>query len=370
MPEKQTSPYFASDIYFTEPLPWLAQTWQMLINQSQLSHALLFAGVKGLGKRHLVWQFVAYLLCQNRDSQRACGSCQSCLWLKANTHPNLKVLPAHHLPTLIDEVDKNKKSSAKINQDKPAKSSIKIDDIRALTPFLSQHSDAPRIVVVDDADTMTVAAANALLKSLEEPAPNVYFLLITDSPTKLLPTILSRVQRVALTIPTTPIIIQGHAKDNNIQATVNYIKSHLNQNVTDVQIQQALNLVQNAPLQVMELLQSDWYAKRDLWLKTWHALRTGKRTSTAASDYWQGEVDLHDFIELCHIMLGEVMRVRYEMPATTQDINWQAYSFIANIPIDRLSALQQTIADIQRSGQQNVQDKLGYDKLMQALAET
>nr|WP_255016302.1 hypothetical protein [Psychrobacter sp. PraFG1]UTT87636.1 hypothetical protein MN210_16870 [Psychrobacter sp. PraFG1] len=78
------------------------------------------------------------------------------------------------------------------------KPSIKIDDIRELQPFISQGSSGRRVCVIDYADKMTVAAANALLKTLEEPREGIHLLLISDMPTKLLPTIRSRVQQVAM----------------------------------------------------------------------------------------------------------------------------------------------------------------------------
>ena len=97
----------ADSSYFAPLLPWQQPLWTQLTErvlspQPSLPHALLAAGMSGLGKREFVWRLVAWLLCRQRDSQPlgACGSCESCQWLKSGTHPSLQVLPLISLMSL------------------------------------------------------------------------------------------------------------------------------------------------------------------------------------------------------------------------------------------------------------------------------
>ncbi|MAZ77106.1 MAG: DNA polymerase III subunit delta' [Legionellaceae bacterium] len=146
--------------------------------QRQLPHALLFAGEPGIGKKTFALQLAAYLLCPERG-ETACGHCHTCELLKANNHPDL----------LLVEPEANKM--------------IKVDDIRAIRDFSvtsSQYQQA-KVVIIESADSMNRSASNALLKTLEEPADDVYLILLAAQPSFLLATLRSRCQlyRIAAT---------------------------------------------------------------------------------------------------------------------------------------------------------------------------
>ena len=240
----------SDSMYFAPLLPWQQTLWaqmtQRVLNPPHaLPHALLAAGMQGLGKRAFVWRLVAWLLCRAREQHPlgACGACESCQWLKSGTHPSLQVLPASCLPMDAAHSDKSDalKSKKKTKAESPtAKTnlSIKIDDIRALQPFIYQGGQGVRICVLDHAERMTIAAANALLKTLEEPQAQVHLLLISDMPAKILPTIKSRVQQLPLqTI--TPADAQHYVK-TALGGTVN------REAATDVQMAQLLQLANGA----------------------------------------------------------------------------------------------------------------------------
>ena len=135
------------------PLPWLQAPWQTLmeaIDQDRVAHALLIRGVPGTGKTQLARDYARRLLCQTPESQKACGRCTSCRLFDAGTHPDFSMLAP-------EETGK----------------AIKVDAVRqmtleiALTPQYAGY----RVVIIDQADALNGNAANALLKSLEEP-PN------------------------------------------------------------------------------------------------------------------------------------------------------------------------------------------------------
>ena len=370
-------------IYFAPILPWQQTAWDNLIARyERLPHGLLFAGMQGIGKRAFVWRFVAWLLCDNRlqtlgssNQQGACGHCQSCQWLQSGTHPDLQVLPLSSLPVTQDdeskEPTKKSKGSSKNSQKKnssvasePAKTSIKVDDIRELQPFISQGSSGRRVCVIDNADMMTVAAANALLKTLEEPREGIHLLLVTDWPTKLLPTIKSRVQQVAI----------DHIQLDKLTAYIsNYIASNKvidyeSESQLAMQVEQALKLANGAPLAALGMLSSEWYKFRDTWIKVWLALRSGKRSSIAASDYWQKNLSIDDFIKLSEFMLMDFSRQSLGLKPLQADLEWAGYTSINSLSLDSIQQVMSLIEDIKLSSYQNVQEKMAYDRLLSGIA--
>ncbi len=368
----------SDSIYFEPLLPWQQTLWtqltaRVLTSQQSLPHALLAAGMQGMGKRAFVWRLVAWLLCRERENHPlgACGSCESCQWLKSGTHPSLQVLPAISKPIsaasseshdALKSASKKPKFDSKTTKgaDK-AELTTKIDDIRALQPFIYQGGKGMRICVLDHAEQMTIAAANALLKTLEEPQAQVHLFLISDTPAKLLPTIKSRVQQLPL-----QIITESTALDYVTQALGSTINREV---VSPTQIEQLLKLANGAPLAAIDLAHASWYSKRALWLTTWQALHQGKRSSVAASDYWQTQLGISDFIQLTEMMLLDIQRVSLGLASNQQDID--LVTAIQNYqPSDNaLAALASNLQQTKIALQQNVQEKFAYDKLMQQLAQ-
>jgi len=364
-------------IYFSPLLPWQQSLWTQLTERvlappHNLPHALLAAGMAGMGKRAFVWRFVAWLLCHQQASHRqgACGHCESCQWLKSGTHPSLQVLPLTSMP--LDAEHENAREGSKSNHkksnssNKSAKSTskalvtIKVDDIRALQPFIYQGGQGLRICVLDYAEQMTIAAANALLKTLEEPQAQVHLFLLSDTPSKLLPTIKSRVQQLPL-----QHIEPSIAADYVQQALGSTINREA---VSPDKIQQLLQLANGAPLAAVALAQADWYSNRALWLTTWQALRSGKRSSLAASDYWQQQLSLSDFIKLTELMLLDISRINMGLASIQNDTELPK-AVAQHKPTERsMQSLIDSLQQIKISLQQNVQEKFAYDKLMQALA--
>jgi DNA polymerase-3 subunit delta' len=165
--------------------PWLEADWQVharRMRDGRVPHALLAAGPAGLGKRRLVDAIVASLLCiDRREDAHACGQCRGCAWRSAGTHPDLVRVAIAEDATQIT-----------------------VGQIRALGErlTLAPQPGGRQVAVVDPADEMNPNAANALLKTLEEPSPGSVLVLVADSPSRLLPTILSRCQRLTIRMPT------------------------------------------------------------------------------------------------------------------------------------------------------------------------
>ena len=367
------APEISDSVYFAPLLPWQQGLWlqmtkRVLASQQSIPHALLAAGMQGMGKRAFVWRLVAWLLCRERHAHLsgACGICESCQWLKSGTHPSLQVLPLISMPMRAEDSTTKEKPSSTAKDKKAAKTTsntalkTKVDDIRALQPFIYQGGQGMRICVLDHAEQMTIAAANALLKTLEEPQSQVHLFLISDSPAQLLPTIKSRVQQLAL--QTIESSVAAAYVTQALGSTIN------REAVGDSAIHQLIQLSNGAPLAAIALAQTPWYSKRALWLTTWQALRSGKRSSIAASDYWQNQLDIKAFIQLSELMLLDIRRVCLGLDELQKDMSLSeilaSYQPIDNALETFATSLQQTKIALQ----QNVQEKFAYDKLMQELA--
>ncbi|MCL5425538.1 MAG: DNA polymerase III subunit delta' [Gammaproteobacteria bacterium] len=163
----------------TGVMPWHQATWQHLIrlaDSGRMPHALLIHGAHGVGKQQLAEALIARTLCANPQDQ-ACGHCHSCVMLASGYHPDLlRVSPEE------------------------GKRQIRIDPIREVNRFVSQTAQQGgyRVIVISPAEAMNIAAANALLKSLEEPGDKTLFILLSDVPSRMLATIRSRCQQWSL----------------------------------------------------------------------------------------------------------------------------------------------------------------------------
>ena len=126
----------------------------------------------------------------------ACQQCSSCHWFEQDSHPDFRKIQPDALSATEDGEEK---PSGK----KPSRE-ISVDQIRDLSSFanLSAHSGGYRVVVINPAESMNHNAANSLLKTLEEPTDKLLFLLVSNKPQQLLPTILSRCLSFTVHTPT------------------------------------------------------------------------------------------------------------------------------------------------------------------------
>ncbi|MCM2263736.1 MAG: DNA polymerase III subunit delta' [Desulfuromonadales bacterium] len=139
----------------------------------RLAHAYLFAGPEGVGKRLMALAVARTLFCEQRTG---CGECAACRKLDHRNHPDLHVL-------------------------EPDGSSIKIEQVRAIQRDLSLRpvEGSRKVCLIESAEAMTTAAANALLKTLEEPRGDTLLILLSSQPQRLLETIRSRCQILQFT---------------------------------------------------------------------------------------------------------------------------------------------------------------------------
>lgn len=188
----------------TLPLPWL-DDWLANALRTQRGHAVLIHGPQGIGQWQLSLTLAQAWLCEGGQGvRRPCGVCASCRLVQAHSHPDLLVLVPEALQASLGwqageaEAEPSEGSSKK----QPSKE-IKVDAVRGAVAFAqtTPARGAGKVVVMHPAERMNGIAANALLKTLEEPAGASRFVLSCAAPETLLPTIRSRCQALSLRLP-------------------------------------------------------------------------------------------------------------------------------------------------------------------------
>lgn len=186
------------------PLPWLAP-W-LAAAQRLGSHAVLLHGPQGIGQWELATALAQSWLCEAPSEPRPCGRCASCHLVQARSHPDLRVL----LPEALQEPlgwsfgsDEEGAGAEKGGKGRQPSKEIRVDAVRGAVEFAQTSSARGRakVLVVHPAERMNGIAANALLKTLEEPPGQARFVLSCAAPEALLPTVRSRCQAVALALP-------------------------------------------------------------------------------------------------------------------------------------------------------------------------
>lgn len=206
--------------------PWLRAIYADIAASSQWHHAMLLKSAGGLAVEQLVQRLVELKHCQQPTKSsagpKACGKCQHCLLHQSGSHPDHMVIE----PT---------EGKSQISIEQIRRCANQIHNKGLLSPY--------RLVQINQAERMTLAAANALLKVLEEPPSDVYFFLSTEQGTQLLPTIISRCSQYSITKPKS-------------SATLAWLNKRVTQTITSNQ----LAIIDGSPLRAIALDSKNGFA--------------------------------------------------------------------------------------------------------------
>jgi DNA polymerase-3 subunit delta' len=160
---------------------------QRAIENSRIAHAYLFVGPEHVGRATTARAFAQALNCES-DGDRPCGECRACRLIAEDKHPDIEYVTVGGVCEESDHRDHSTDNSR----------DIRICQVRRLERVISRTTveARTRVVIVDPADSMTVEAANALLKTLEEPAPNTVLVLLTAREEAISETVRSRCRRI------------------------------------------------------------------------------------------------------------------------------------------------------------------------------
>jgi DNA polymerase-3 subunit delta' len=327
-----------SQSHFLPLLPWQREAWTRLAGRMpNLPHGVLLTGSVGTGKRRFADHIAGWLLCDAPTADGACGQCASCAWLKAGNHPSLL------------RISRDVDSKGKLSRQ------IKIDQIRDLMPFVQQTGQGWRVVIFEPAETLNTAAANALLKTLEEPAPRVMIILVADQFLQLPATIRSRVQQIPLGRISPDVAIE-FVRDEAL--------------VTDAQAKLLLALSGGAPLAAVTLSTTIQYQLRGQWLATWVAILTGRRTVLDATAYWQKQLPLLSWLDLVRQILRDVIALHVGYILVQTDLDSNHFNQIKNrLSLESLLAVDQRIVSLIAGQSQNVNPQLVMENLMLQLSK-
>ncbi len=188
----------------TALLSWQQPLWLALCERrdhDRLPHALLLHGAAGIGKGQLARFLAASLLCQKPLQYSPCQECPSCRLFAAGTHPDFFL--AHATYGESDVADESDEKKSRKTKKTAVSKQIKIDCIRDLIHFSTHaaHQGGRRVVMIEPVDALNHSAANALLKTMEEPGSDLFIILVAQQASLLLPTLRSRCQAVFCATP-------------------------------------------------------------------------------------------------------------------------------------------------------------------------
>ena len=305
--------------------PWQTDVWsRLLAARPALPHAILLQGRAGIGKLVLARAFAQTLLCEQTSDRGACGICPACVWFEQGGHPDFRLLE----PAALSQTSETDGAESEAPSGKKASHKINVAQIRELADFinLTTHRNGMRIVLIHPAEAMNVQAANALLKTLEEPSADTLIILLSHQPQQLLATIRSRCQKMDVSMPSKEMAAawlreQGVADAELCLAQVGYAPLRaLSLNDPDYQAQRKAFLDQLRRPQAMDVVTlAESLLKLDLaevisWLHKWvYDLLSAKLSGTIRYQLDYGP-DLHALAK--HVKLSVLLAYQRELLAT------------------------------------------------------
>jgi len=298
------------------------------IEHQRIAHAYLFEGAEGIGKRLMALAFARAILCEHGNG---CGDCTACRKVDHNIHPDVHLLETQEATIKIDQVRE-------------------LQQQLALRPLEGNY----KICLIESADRLTTGAANALLKTLEEPQPNTVIILLSGQPEKLLTTIRSRCQRL-------PFRRLAKAQLEKV------LSSRLDFSATQIAILAALS--DGSFKKALGNKQDLYLEKRRALIQTLSGLSPGSNIPTLvlAEELAADKDNLDDYLDVFQAFFRDIMLLQYGRPET--DLVNQDLRELLHQEADRFSELSlqkklQALASARYHLQRNVNRQLAMEVML------
>jgi DNA polymerase III subunit delta' len=234
--------------------PWQQEQWRQFVRLDELNrlpHGLLFAGPGETGKRDFALRAANYLLCSSPSEGEPCLKCKTCQLFEGHSHPDFWMVEPEEQGRLI-----------------------KVDQIRQLSEFASKTAamGGRRVILLQPAENMNINAANAFLKTLEEPGEGVCLILVSHEPARLLATIRSRCRLFPFSLPPSAETRAWLESESGAAA----------------EVEQALALSGGRPLRALRLLDSELRQQWQMFQETMNALESNHMPVLDAARVLQG----------------------------------------------------------------------------------
>ncbi len=296
-------------------LAWLEPVWQSLVKRQQsggLPHAIMLSGVRGVGKHTLSLKLAQWLLCDKAQATKlaqACGQCHSCNLWHAGSHPD----------TILCEPEDGSKQ-------------IRVESIRRINDFLSQTSQISKsqVVIIRPIEVMNLNAANALLKTLEEPAGSSYLILEAERYGSVLPTIRSRCQRVVVSVP-------------SLEQSLAYMQE---QGIDEALANMALQISQGAPLAALRWIKEECEPQKE-WFELLKQWSHGDVSLQTIAVNW-AKLELTDITYWFYLVLLDGLKDGLQVSTTEQSLQGRVKELYsgATLNLPKLLTLQAKVQSI------------------------
>lgn len=322
-------------------MPWHSRAWATVRSQwseGRLPHALIITGERGVGKRAWAQAVAELLLCDTpangeAGEPAACGRCKQCELFAASTHPDLRAYA-------------------------PEKSRmVKVDQVRALSTFAvaSPQVAQRKVAIIDRADQLNINAANALLKTLEEPQPDVTLLLLQESGRPLLPTIRSRCQTI--TIPTPDVEAANNWLVGEVQALDEATRPSAQV------LAKALMLSGNAPRLALEYATGEFIGLRDKAFEQFKQFMKGRVPVAEAARAFKA-LGLEDSLWLFEGWAADLARLSLGGSAIDTEAEEMLGFLARSNPAWRAHALLDMVKEAREAGVYNANPELEASRLL------
>lgn len=278
-----------------------------LLKVNQFPQSILFSGVDGVGKFAFAKYCAKALLCLSpTQDAKFCGQCANCKLFDCGNHPDYLLL----------------EPEGKAQQ-------IKIDQIRGLNVFSQKtpQLNTKQVIIINHANTMNIAASNALLKKLEEPNQQTVIILISNKINRLLATILSRCQKFKMEAPSLPVAKEWL----------------LSQGVDQNNVETSLFLAFSAPLQALMLIEENVVDAFSLWCDSWARL-CSREISMQQMIRDVAAIEINHQLFFAQLFLSDLCRY---LSTGQQERRYFPWQLVSAIDVQALFPLIDSVAELE-----------------------